>query len=219
MELVTRSAAIGGVKRRVAPEPSVTDPELLAGMLAGDTSAFATLYARHRDRVYRFALLYAGSDGVAADVTQEVFIALMDGVGFDPARGPLEAYLLGMARNLARRQQRHSARHVTFDETDVLAEELADDSTEPMRLASAAQHRAQVRAAILALPAHQREVVILCELEELEYHEVASLLGIPIGTVRSRLSRARRTLTQWLALIDTPRAPGLQEETYELRAI
>ena len=124
-----------------------------------------------------------------------------------------------MARNLARRQQRHAARHVAFEETDSLWEELADDTAEPVRLAAAAQHRAHVRAAILALPAHQREVVILCELEELEYHEVAAVLGIPIGTVRSRLSRARRTLTRWLALIDEPRVAGLQEETSELRAV
>lgn len=197
------------------------DASLLERMQSGDGAAFAGLYERHHRRIYRFVLLYTGQEGLAADVTQEVFVALIDNARFDPARGPLEAYLLGMARNLVRRQRRDAARFDTLDADDGSENGLlADVRYEPLRLVGRAQLAEQLRAAILALPAHHREVIILCELEELDYLEAAALLDVPIGTVRSRLNRARKALTRMLApLADMPMPAVTTEEVYELRTV
>src|SRR5437763_9595569 len=83
------------------PQPELA---LLARMKQGDETAFVALYRRHKDTVYRLALLYCGSTGHAADVTQETFIHLMTRTAqYDPLRGTLGAWLCGVARNLARK--------------------------------------------------------------------------------------------------------------------
>jgi len=188
----------------MAMPPEDLQPELalVERMRRGEEIAFVQLYRRHRDRVYRLALLYAGSTAIAADVTQDAFLHFMTHPGqYDPARGALGPWLCGVARNLARK-----ARGEREDSTDPA--ELADD-TEPhetqverdtpldcvLRL-EAAEH---VRRAIAALAPHYREVLVLCELSGLSYAEAAQACGIDIGTVRSRLSRARARLAQSLA--------------------
>src|SRR6478735_127759 len=83
------------------PQPEM---KLLARMKQGDEAAFVALYRRHKDAVYRFALLYSGSPAVAADVTQDTFVHFMGHPnGYDPTRGAIGAWLCGIARNLARK--------------------------------------------------------------------------------------------------------------------
>ena len=83
------------------PQPELA---LLARMKRGDEGAFVQLYRRHRDPVYRLALLYSGSTAHAADVTQDVFIHFMTQTAqYDPLRGTLGAWLCGVARNMARK--------------------------------------------------------------------------------------------------------------------
>lgn len=198
-----------------------TDAELLVRMQQGDSAAFETLYARHQRRVFRFALLYGGSEQLAADVTQEAFMQLIDNVRFDPAQGELAGYLLGMTRNLLRRQRRDDDRYQALDDSeDGLAHEALIERRDPALLVSRAQQHGDLRAAILALPALHREVLILCELEEVDYREAAAILGIPLGTVRSRLNRARKALSAALCPANTPRVATLEPgESYELRAV
>ena len=184
--------------------PKDLQPELalLARMKKGDEDAFAELYRRHRDAVYRLAMLYSGSTAHAADVTQETFVHFITQPHqYDPMRGTLAAWLCGIARNMARRAV--SGREDATD-PEVLADDTSpheshidrDTPLDRILKGEAAEH---VRRAIAALKPHYRDILILCELSELSYAEAAQVAGIDIGTVRSRLSRARAQLAQRLA--------------------
>ena len=183
------------------PKSDLNDSDLLRSMLAGDEEALALLYRRRQAGVYRFALQMSGSKPIAEDVTQEVFLFLMrDGHVFDPARGSVSAFLLGVARNLVLRRLR----------VEQLLAPLGDDTDEdvPMLHATAdfcplddltrAETIEAVRKAVLSLPPKYREVVVLCELQDVSYVETAEILGCAIGTVRSRLHRARALLLEKL---------------------
>lgn len=175
-----------------------TDAELLRRMLAGDEEAFVTLYRRRQGAVYRFALQMSGSEAVAEDVTQEVFMVLMrDGRNFDPTRGSLPAYLYGIARN-------HVLRVFDRERPFVPIGEDAEDSDvherlvahhDPLGDLTRGEMLGRLRQAVTALPSHYREVVVLCELHEMSYADAAGVLECPVGTVRSRLNRARAMLT------------------------
>ena len=194
-----------------------SDEELLRLMLAGDEQAFTALYRRRQAGIYRFALQMCGSESVAEDVVQEVFMALIrEGARFDPARGSsLSSYLYGVARNqVLRRLERERPFAASLD--DAAGRETADASDgahgvrqDPLSDLARAETVASVRQAVLALPAHYREVVVLCELQEMSYADAAGALGCAVGTVRSRLHRARSLLTDKLA---EQRAGGAAEQ-------
>src|SRR6266568_5265420 len=95
----------------------LSDSELLQSMLAGDEKALTALYRRRQGSVYRFALQMCGSQAIAEDVTQEVFMVLMrDGGNFDPARGSLNSFLLGVARNHVLRRLERDRFYVPMDD-------------------------------------------------------------------------------------------------------
>ena len=188
---------------------------LLARLRSGDEEAFVALYRAHKDAVYRYALLRTGTPAAAADVTQETFLHLMARPEqFDPARGCLAAWLCGIARNLARRET--GGREDATDPDDFadgasLAGDMADTAC-PAQQYLANEAAEQVRAALLALAPHYRDVLILCELSELSYAEAAQVCGIDIGTVRSRLSRARAQLADRLSHLGLAGSPGRLKE-------
>jgi len=179
-----------------------SDLDLLRLMSAGDEHAFTTLYRRRQGGVYRFALQMSGSHAVAEDVTQEVFMFLIrEAERYDPSRGSMAAYLYGIARNLVLRRFERDRLLVPFAETD------ADNTTvhpamiagdDPLGDLTRNEMIGIVRSSILALPAHYREVVVLCELHEMSYAEAANVVGCAVGTVRSRLHRARALLVEKL---------------------
>ena len=187
--------------------PKDLQPELalLARMKKGDEDAFAELYRRHRDAVYRLAMLYSGSTAHAADVTQETFVHFITQPHqYDPMRGTLAAWLCGIARNMARRAV--SGREDATD-PEVLADDTSPheshiDRDTPLERILKGETAEQVRRAVAQLKPHYRDILILCELSELSYAEAAEVAGIDIGTVRSRLSRARAQLAQRLAPYD-----------------
>jgi RNA polymerase sigma-70 factor (ECF subfamily) len=184
------------------PTDSKAELALLTRMKQGDESAFVALYRKHRDAVYRFALLYAGSAAVAADVTQDTFVHFMTQTHqFDPTRGTIGAWLCGVARNLARKQC--GIREDATDPLDLAGEGRAHDSQvdheSPLDRVLRGELAEQVRRAVAGIAPHYRDVLILCELSDLSYAEAAQVCGIDIGTVRSRLSRARTQLAQRLA--------------------
>ena len=176
-------------------EPS--DIELLRSMMAGDEEALALLYRRRQGSVYRFALQMSGSTSIAEDVTQEVFLFLMRDVHvFDPARGSLGAFLLGVARNHVLRRMRVDNLLMPIGEDDDADAGLpvSEPDVHPLEDLARAETVELVRKAVLSLPAKYREVVVLCELQDVSYLEAAEILGCAIGTVRSRLHRARALL-------------------------
>ena len=173
------------------------DSELLRSMLAGDEEALALLYRRRQGSVYRFALQMSGSKPMAEDVTQEVFLFLMrEGHVFDPARGSLSAFLLGVARNHVLRRMRvdQFMTPIGNDDDDEAVFVATGTDLRPLDDLARAETIELVRRAVLSLPPKYREVVVLCELQDVSYGEAAEILGCAIGTVRSRLHRARALL-------------------------
>jgi RNA polymerase sigma-70 factor (ECF subfamily) len=170
-------------------------------MLAGDEEALALLYRRRQGGVYRFALQMSGSKTIAEDVTQEVFLFLMrDGHVFDPTRGTLNAFLLGVARNyvLRRRRGEHLLAPLGDDPDEEIPSLHATNEFCPLEDLTRAETIESVRKAVLSLPPKYREVVVLCELQDLSYVETAEILDCAIGTIRSRLHRARALLLEKL---------------------
>jgi RNA polymerase sigma-70 factor (ECF subfamily) len=173
-----------------------SDEDLLEAALRGDEAAFTVVYQRRQGAVYRFALHMSGDAAVSEDVTQEVFMALLQSGGrFDPARGALLSFLYGIARNLLRRRLEKKRP----EGSDALALELAADDDVLDDLTRRESIEA-VRSAVLSLPAPYREAVVLCDLENASYEDAAAALECPVGTVRSRLSRGRAMLGQKLAV-------------------
>jgi len=175
----------------------LSDNELLRLMQAGDEEALAQLYRRRQAVVFRFAWQMSGSKCIAEDVTQEVFLFLMrEGHVFDPARGSLSAFLLGVARNHVLRRLRVekllSPLGDDYDDESAVVLPAADVC--PLDDLTRAETIETVRKAVLSLPPKYREVVVLCELQDVSYVETAEILGCAIGTVRSRLHRARALL-------------------------
>jgi len=181
------------------PQPELV---LLSRMRQGDETAFVALYRRHCDAVYRIALLYCGSTAQAADVTQDTFVHLMTRPEqYDAARGTIGSWLCGVARNLARKaagyREEATDPDALADDMTLREEQIERDT--PLERLLRNETAEKVRLSLAALAPHYRDVLILCELSELSYAEAAQVCGIEIGTVRSRLSRARAQFAQRLA--------------------
>ena len=178
----------------------VDEAELLRRARHGDEAAFAQLFGRYQQAIFRFAAHMCG-DAAADDVVQETFlVVLRRGGKFDTSRGTLSAFLFGIARNVILKQLGDRYQR-PGDIEDAVEEASYADALESIT----EQERIEaVRAAIASLPPLYREVVALCDLEDVDYESAASALGCPIGTVRSRLHRARAMLTSKLAGLRGP---------------
>ena len=177
-------------------------------MLGGDAEAFEALYDRRQGGIYRYALRMTGSQSFAEDVTQEVFLSLIqDHSDYQQSKGTVKSYLYGMARyRLLRRLQRERT-FVSLDTSDDAADgAFVDNSSgdyDPFHELAREEVVGLVRQAVLSLPEHFREVIVLCYLQEMNYADAAEIISCPIGTVRSRLARARALLMGKLKVLQT----------------
>lgn len=184
------------------------DANLVARLRHGDAGAARELYERHGGALLRFGMAMSNSRQTAEDVVHDTFVELLRHPGrFDPARGPVIAFLLGIARHRMARIARISFREAdgALEGPDMDNEDgrtqiepagpgtalTVEDTAEALERM---QNIERVRTAVFDLPRVHREVIALCDLEELPYATVATILACPIGTVRSRLSRARALL-------------------------
>lgn len=175
----------------------LTDAELIRRAAGGEEAAFASLYRRRQGGVFRFALQMSGSRDIAEEVAQEAFITLArELAGYDPARASVSSYLFGIARNLVLRRLERERGQESIDETG--AAEVRDGAMGPLEGLLQVEAAETVRRAVLALPESYREVVVLCDLQELSYADAAEALGCPVGTVRSKLNRGRALLAEKL---------------------
>ena len=188
---------------------SDSDAQLAERLRKRDEHAFLQLYDQHQRSVYRFLMHMTGSISTAEELTQEVFVMILDAIctgkmnQFDPERGTLEGYLLGIARNLARGEHRRTRRLLSLEsvlETSewsrnferLCRENAVWDAATALALRSELQI---LYRAILELPEHYRAVVVLCSLQQKSYQEAAALLKCSEGTVASRMNRAKALLT------------------------
>ncbi|HYP14014.1 MAG TPA: RNA polymerase sigma factor [Bryobacteraceae bacterium] len=184
---------------------SPSEEDLLRRSALGDEEAFLALYRRRQAGVYRFAMHMSGSASIAEEVTQEVFMAVFqEGSRFDPDRGSAAAFLYGIARNQVLRCLERNKRYVGLETEDGNPAEPRADSEDPSLELARVQAIEAVRQAVLTLPAPYREAVVLCDLEEVSYADAAVAMKVPVGTVRSRLSRGRSLLEEKLRSVGKP---------------
>jgi RNA polymerase sigma-70 factor, ECF subfamily len=183
------------------------DSELAARIVAGDAAALEHVYKRESGRVYRYALAMSHNATLAADVMQEVFVQFATKPqGFDASRGPLQAYLVGIARHQVLAAWVHEGRHSSLDvmnedgeqEIKTSLTEEATEWAEPGQQLVARQTHEELMRAIAQLPAPFREALVLVELQERPYAEAAAIAGIELNTLRTRLHRAKAKLAKLL---------------------
>lgn len=189
-------------------EKAVSDAQLAERLKQKDQHAFLQLYDLHHRAVYRFLMHLTGSISAAEELTQDVFVTILDAmcagtVGqFDPEKGKWEGYLLGIARNLARAELRRANRVVSLEsiletpEWSQMLESLCQ-KTQDWDVAALLVARSDLKTlygAILELPEHYREALALCSLQEKSYRDAASILQCSEGTVASRMNRAKTIL-------------------------
>jgi RNA polymerase sigma-70 factor, ECF subfamily len=173
------------------------EAELLRRAARGDEVAFLLLYERHRTPVFRFASRMLGSPQQAEDVTQECFLAVLRRPeAFCEERASLRTYLCAIARHLTFRLLRKRGQETTVDDP---LEDRADafprsGRVDPLQAVIQGEAERAVREAVLALPPLQREAVVLFEYQDMSLAEIASVCEVDVGTVKSRLHRARERL-------------------------
>lgn len=171
-----------------------SDGELLR-LSRENPAHFEAIFDRYHALMWSYVARVAGRS-LADELTADVFVAAFTSRSrYDPARGPVRAWLYGIAANLVRTHLRSEARmRKAFDRavSDVVASHVPIDAVDDSIVDR--QLMEKVANALRGLPANDREVLLLFAWEQLSYEEIASALGVEIGTVRSRLSRARERL-------------------------
>lgn len=196
-------------KTAIRTEAQDDDNELIRLLAKGSEDAFSVLYERYQAPIFRFAWHMSGNTATAEEITQEVFMALIRRPkSYDAEKGSLAGYLFGIARNLARRSMaRTRSLRPLIDEADEATETslgFEPDDKEQDILARLSQEQLIVflRTAVHSLPESYREVIALCDLEQMSYVDAAELLRCSPGTVASRLHRARALLKAKMVTIN-----------------
>jgi len=175
-----------------------TDEDLLARVRAGHADALGELYDRHARELTARAMQILRDPGDAADVVHDVLVQVFDRAAYyAPGRGSVGAWMSTMVRNLAIDRARSRLRRRRL-ETEVLAHEPLDVAASPERRAIEAHERTDLRGAMADLPRAQRETLEGAFFEGLSYVEIAARDGVPLGTVKSRASRAMESLRSML---------------------
>ncbi len=179
----------------------ISDREVLTESV-GEPEVFAVLFDRYAAVMWRYLARRVGSE-IADDLLGELFrIAFEHRAGFDPAFTTAAPWLYGIATNLVRRHRRSEDRRLRAIERlgaqRVLSGRTADEIVDTL---DAGRLWPRVAAAIRELPSVERDTLLLFAWEELSYADVAAALGIPVGTVRSRLNRARARLRELIVAI------------------
>ncbi|WP_320784797.1 RNA polymerase sigma factor [Streptomyces sp. CRN 30] len=172
---------------------------LRARVRAGDRDAFAELYEQYARTVYNYAYRLTGDPSTAEEVMGDTFLDAWRGreqlhADPEPDQGSLKPWLLGIATNKARNANRGTGRRLAFLARRSAPEPVADFADETAGRIDDARRLAAVRESLGRLRSAEREVLALCVWSGLDYEQAARALGVPVGTVRSRLSRARARL-------------------------
>jgi RNA polymerase sigma-70 factor (ECF subfamily) len=191
------------------------DLELVAGLRAGSEQAYETLLARFQQPVYNLALRLLSDPGDASDVVQEVFLKVFRCVIHFRRQSSLKTWIYRITVNEAHNQRRwffrHRSREVGLDDQidEVRCRMVPDSGRTPFEYTFDGEKHLLIEAALAKLNPVFREVVVLRDIEDLSYEEIAEVLQISIGTVKSRIMRGREALREELAGQLDP-APAMQ---------
>jgi RNA polymerase sigma-70 factor (ECF subfamily) len=176
------------------------DVELVERHRCGDLQAFDEVYGRFGEMVYNLAARLSGNREEAADLTQEVFLRIYRHLGSFGGRSTLKTWVFRIAVNHCRdRLSRHLPPMQSIDDgMEDGGVPIADPARGPEELAVAADEGRRVTEGLARLPQVFREAVVLRDLEGLSYEEIAEVLGVRVGTVRSRIARGREQLRHLL---------------------
>jgi RNA polymerase sigma-70 factor (ECF subfamily) len=188
----------------------VQDAELVRQCLAGDATAWEDIVRTHTRRIYNLCYRFTARREEAEDLTQEVFLRVYRTLkSYDAAQGPLGVWMHRVARNLlidyyraTRKQQQAS---VALEDALPHLEQKESAAPRPDQAAAQAELSETLQEALLELSPELREAVILRDLQDFEYREIGQVLGIPEGTVKSRINRGRAELARVLK-----RRPGFE---------
>jgi RNA polymerase sigma factor (sigma-70 family) len=184
---------IGSVHER----PADAGGELIARIASGDRDALTELYHRERQPLFAYIVHLTANVEIAEEVLQDTFVAVWKSAGDFAGRSRARTWLIGIAR----RQAHNTLRRRTLPRADIAAAaHLPGTLPEPEERATTAAAREEVVAAMAHLSADHREALVLAFAHDLSYQEMADVLGIPVGTVKSRLNGAKRALKALLGV-------------------
>lgn len=209
-----RSAGVPGVAQGARATHEGVRPleidwsQIVRRCMDGDSAAWAELVRTHHRRVYGLCYRFTGNGADAEDLTQDVFLKIYSNLAsFDMGRGSLQVWITTMTRNLlvdnfrrTRNQRATGSLDDGWDETDELrpVDRLMAGGPSPLESAAQKEIAKMVQGALARVSTELREAVILRDLQDLDYKEIAQVLGIPEGTVKSRISRGRAELARLL---------------------
>jgi len=187
-----------------------SDAELVDRFKGGDRRAFDLIVQRYQHRVYTLALRWMGDEQIAAEVAQDVFIALFRSLGDFRGESRLSTWIYRVVLNHTRnrklyRRRRRMDRHEPLEgeraaaDGDAPRRQIAGDGPAPDEAVHRSDAERLIHQALAQLPEDQRMIIVLRDIEDLPYEEIADLLDVPRGTVKSRLHRARSQLARVLA--------------------
>jgi len=174
------------------PEP--TDDELVAGCKGGDDDAFATLVTRYRTRVFGMILRTVGDAGRAEDLAQDVFLRVYRGLPYFQGRAKFSTWVYRVALNVCLQERQRPVR------VEVPVDDPGDEDRAPRELGSrdpafdALELRDRLSKALAQLPANYRLLVAAHYLDGVQYEDLAETFGMPLGTVKTHLHRAKKQL-------------------------
>jgi RNA polymerase sigma-70 factor (ECF subfamily) len=203
------SRGLSGARASGEERPLEIDwSQVVRRCMDGDSGAWAELVRSHHRRVYALCYRFTGNGADAEDLTQDVFLKIYSNLSsFDTARGSLQVWITTMTRNLlvdnfrrTRNQRATDSLDAGWDETDELrpVDRLQASGPSPHEKAAQKELARMVQDALAKVSVELREAVILRDLQDMDYKEIAQVLGIPEGTVKSRISRGRAELARLL---------------------
>jgi len=180
------------VKGEVMMMESGADIELVSAVREGSAEAYKVLYTRYSDRIYRYCLARLRDSELASDVLQETFLVLWQNASSFQGKSAVSTWLFGITTNKLRSLIRTEARIDSRDLQQVEHELAIEDASE------STVQKADILAAVQRLPAEQQEAVILTFYADMTYNDIAEIQNVPVGTVKSRMFHARKSLKQIL---------------------
>lgn len=181
----------------------LTQDQLVSAACQGDTDAFGELVCRYEKRIYSFAMGMLCDPDDAFDVSQETFLKAYRSIKLFKGESSFYTWLYTICRNCCydflKHKQRHAGHNISLyqyqnGDSDGTVIEIPDHSSCPDRIFNQNQTRLIITEAINSLPYHHKEIIIMRDINQLSYEEIAQCLGISEGTVKSRINRARLKL-------------------------